>query len=186
MFGLIVNVIGRPLNITDADGKRAVAFLPFKKTVFGKRLVNPFRRAAFDQLHRLCNGNRRRHRNQKMNVIVNAARRQQFDFILARNAADVWKQPRLQFRRHHRTAVFGAENAVIQRIDKRMRHYLIAAACPATDNTLTAQRFTVTKSFLSRQEQMLITQQFIIGKFIIGTLANNPTIYLPVPSGTTH
>lgn len=64
MHCLFIDVINRSVNIADADRKRAVTFLPFKPAIFGKRFVNPFRRSALDQLHRLRNGNRRGHRNQ--------------------------------------------------------------------------------------------------------------------------
>jgi len=51
-----------------------------------------------------------------MNVVVNAARRQKFDFIFPRNAANILKKSWLKFGRNHRTTFFGAENAMMKRI----------------------------------------------------------------------
>lgn len=58
-----------------------------------------------------------------MNVVVNAACRQQYDFVFPRDATEILKQSRLNFRRDKRSAFLRAENAVQQLADERMRHF---------------------------------------------------------------
>ena len=53
MLPLIPDIFRNRIQLRDADAERAVFLLPSKEPLIGKRLVNPFGRAAFDQLQRL-------------------------------------------------------------------------------------------------------------------------------------
>src|SRR5262245_44609598 len=91
MLSLPVYIVYGSLYFTDTDRKRTVALLPLKHPGFRKCFVNPLRRAAFDQLDRGCDIERFCQKYQKMYMVFDAARRDQFHFVLAGNAADVWK-----------------------------------------------------------------------------------------------
>ena len=48
---LVGDITFRLFNLRDSDAKSGVAFLPGKAVLPGQRVVNPFRRTPFDQLH---------------------------------------------------------------------------------------------------------------------------------------
>jgi len=52
---LIVDIRNGILNSRNRNAESAVAFLPRKMGESWKRIVNPFRRAALDQLQPFCN-----------------------------------------------------------------------------------------------------------------------------------
>ncbi len=60
MFLLLFYIIDDGLQLRDAHTERAVFFLPGKEPLVGKGLMNPFGGTAFDELHRLGHGHRRR------------------------------------------------------------------------------------------------------------------------------
>ena len=60
MFGLIPNIARGRIDSGNADAKRAVPLLPFKRRHFRKCFVNPFRRIAFEELQRFGHRERRR------------------------------------------------------------------------------------------------------------------------------
>ena len=52
MLGLILDVTLRVVDLRDANGKGAVALLPSEIVLVTELVMNPFRRGAFDKLHR--------------------------------------------------------------------------------------------------------------------------------------
>ena len=51
MLGLRGNVGNRVLHLRNADAEGSISFLPCKGVVFEKRVVDPFRRAALNELN---------------------------------------------------------------------------------------------------------------------------------------
>lgn len=91
MFALIIYVGNDLIFVADRYRKCPVPFLPFKLTMFRKRVVDPFRGSAFDQLHCLRNAHCLREQDQQMYVVLNTARRDQYNTVCPGDAADIWK-----------------------------------------------------------------------------------------------
>jgi hypothetical protein len=94
MFFLRLDIMNRILHARHADAECAKTFLPCKTLwpEFGKCLTQPFRGIAFQQLHRLGNGKRRRQTQKQMHMVANAAE------IRLEPFADGRREPRMPFR----------------------------------------------------------------------------------------
>ena len=73
VFGLVLDVGDRVVDAGHADAEGPISFLPFEPDVLRKRLVNPFRGVALDELHGLCDGQGRGQRQQNVEVVCNPA-----------------------------------------------------------------------------------------------------------------
>src|SRR3954466_3705147 len=72
MFRLIGDVTDRVIHLRDADAEGAVAFLPGEIAACRELVVDPFRRAAFDELDGLRNRHRRWQREEQVHMIFDA------------------------------------------------------------------------------------------------------------------
>jgi hypothetical protein len=110
---LIGDVLLDRVQAGKTHGKRTVAGLPSKRTVFRKCVVNRLRRIHLNESH--CVGNRQlfADRNEKMNVIGHTSRGDQPTLVFCQNAADVFVQPLADVVADHWSAIFGAEDNVI-------------------------------------------------------------------------
>lgn len=120
MGGLPLNVANRVRDTGDADAECAVTFLPTKIPMVGERLVNPFRGIAFQELDGFRDRKRRRNRNERMNVVFNAADGNRLHLIFPRDTADVRPKTLLQLRSDKFAALLCAENAMQVTTGERM------------------------------------------------------------------
>jgi hypothetical protein len=118
MLRLFANVFNDLFQLRSAHAERAVFLPPSEQAMLWKRLVNPFRRTAFDQLHRLRHGHRGRQREQNVKVVFHAADFDGLHLVLPRDAAEERPEAFAQFRRDERAAFFCAENAMNIRADE--------------------------------------------------------------------
>ena len=102
--------------------KIAVAFLPGEVTPIGERIVHPFGRACFDELHRLRDGKSRWEREKEVHVILHAADGEGLHAVIASDAAEVGPKAGLEIGVDGAPAFFGAEDAVIEGTNVGVRH----------------------------------------------------------------
>ena len=112
MLGLVPNIRYRGIDSGNTNAERAVSFLPFKRTYFGKCFVNPFGRIAFQELDCFRRGKRRRQRYQCVHVIRSSADGQRFDSIFSRDAAEIRPKPISNIRAQDSLALLRAPNAM--------------------------------------------------------------------------
>ena len=89
---LIADISTRFLEGSDPDAEGAVSLLPSKLRPGGKRLVDPYRRFAFENLDRLGDRHRRRQAKKEMDVIVSPAAGDHFEIASARDLIEVWPE----------------------------------------------------------------------------------------------
>lgn len=87
MLRLISNVRFGSVKQRCTDAGSAIARLPFKSPA-AEILVAPLRRSTLDELHGFSQLHRRRHRNQDVRVIVEAADCNRRDAVLSRDTGD--------------------------------------------------------------------------------------------------
>jgi hypothetical protein len=111
---LACNVCQRGGYLSPSDGERRIAFLPCE--VFHRAgFMHPARRCALDFSHRRCYRQRRRQRQQNMNVVLHSAYAERLHLVLARDTAHIGPQPRLDLRNNNLAPFPGGENAMKQR-----------------------------------------------------------------------
>jgi hypothetical protein len=115
VLGLVFDVSLRVIGLRDADAEGAVAFLPSEVTTFRECIMNPFGRAAFDELHRLGDGKRRWEREEEVDVILHSSDGEGFYAVVAGNAAEVGSEAGLEIVVDRFAAFFRAEDAVVER-----------------------------------------------------------------------
>ena len=117
VFRLSANVASDNAELGDTYSKCAVLFLPSEEIMFGKVFVNPFGRSSLAELERLGNGNRRRKREQEVDVIFHAADFESFHFVLAGDSTKEREQAFAKGGCELWSAVFRGENAMKVRGD---------------------------------------------------------------------
>jgi len=65
---LVFDVLDDLVQLRNANAEGAIFYLPFKQSVLWKSIMDPFRRAALDELQRL--GNRESRRQSQENVYM--------------------------------------------------------------------------------------------------------------------
>lgn len=109
---LSLDVIHGFVQLRHAHTERAIFFLPRKKAMFGKGFMNPFCRAALDQLQRFGNRHGRRQRKQYVDVVLHPTDFDGLHFVLPGDAAQKRPEPVAQFRSDEPPSFLGAENAM--------------------------------------------------------------------------
>jgi len=108
------NVCQRGVYLGPSNGKGSITLLPgegFLRADF----VHPVRGCALDLLHGCGYRERRRQRQKKMDVVFRSAHGERLHLVLARNAAHVGPQPRLNLRDNGLAPLSGGEDAMKQR-----------------------------------------------------------------------
>ena len=120
MFGLGLDVGDCMGLLRNADGERAVSFLPGE--IARMLLVHPMRGHAFHELHGLGKGHGRGQRQQNMNVILRAARNESLESVLAGDSAEEGPKIRLNLRRNQIPAILRREYAMDETTNVGVRH----------------------------------------------------------------
>ena len=123
VLGLGLDVFGRVLDAGDPDAERTISLLPLEIPMLLQRVVNPFRRIAFEKLDRLGNRKRGRNRKQNVNVVLHSACDQELHFVLAGDAAEVGPKTFLQRGLDERSPLFRGEHAMHEATDKGMHDF---------------------------------------------------------------
>ena len=106
---LISDVPNNGGNIGSTHAKPGIAFLPCE---FVSLVIRPARRIRLNREDRLCERERRRNLNQKMDVVVRAADGEDENPVVLADPRDVTPHRRLEFARDDFAAVLRAENDV--------------------------------------------------------------------------
>ena len=122
MFALVLNVGNDPWQIGLAHAKCGVSILPRKAAQIGKGVLDPFGRAALEQLERLADGLGWRQGQRQVNVIRHSANLQRFHAVLAGDAAEEFPNPFFDVPRNPWFPVLGAENDVIMQAGEGVCH----------------------------------------------------------------
>jgi hypothetical protein len=117
---LVLNLGNRPLYLGSADAEGSVTFLPFKLSISRKRVVYPFRRPAFDQLHGLRKNSSlkeatKAHEDDQLVPPIASA----FIRFFSGYSSDVRPQVRFQFQIDEGITLFRAEGAMHEVADIR-------------------------------------------------------------------
>lgn len=97
-----------------SNGESPITFLPLE--IFQRAgLMHPMRGRALDVSHCRGYGQRRRHREQKMNMVLHSADAERFHFMFAGHTAHVRPQPRLNLQGNCLAPILGGEDAMKQR-----------------------------------------------------------------------
>jgi len=129
MFALVLDV-GRDFRqVGFADAECAISILPRKTAHLWQGILDPFGRAAFQQLQGFAHGLRGWQGQRKMNVIRHSANQQGLHTIFAGNAAKEFPDTFLKVMCNPRFTVFGAENDVIMKRSEGICHAASLANC---------------------------------------------------------
>ncbi len=88
MLFLRIDVANRFLKLGNAGAESSISILPGERPP-RQMIVDPFRRAALNQLHSLGDRHGRRQRQQDVSVVFHSAHRQRFEFVQPGNPGHV-------------------------------------------------------------------------------------------------
>ena len=114
MLFLTRDVRQRSAHLCPSDGKRTIAFLPFKAFDLAG-LVHPGRGCTLDLSHCRSHWHRRRQREQKVNMVLHSADTKRLELVFTRDAAHISPQTRLDFRENRLAPLFGGKNTMYER-----------------------------------------------------------------------
>jgi hypothetical protein len=114
---LALDVLNGLVQQRHTDRKGTVFDLPTKEAVLGEGVVNPFGRAAFEELQDLGNRESGRQRQEDVNVVGHPSNFEGLHLVLASDPAQEGPESIAQLRRDEGTTLFGAEDAVEIRAD---------------------------------------------------------------------
>ena len=122
VFALVSNVIGDGVYVGFADGKSGVSILPCEHIHVGKRVVNPCRGSALDQLGDLRWSERGRGSKQKMDMIVHPADLDRNHLVFLRDSGHVGPDALFGIRGDPSFPVFCAEDEVVIKAGECVGH----------------------------------------------------------------